>query len=146
MVGILIDYDRIGVPKPIRSVTPFVRKNAEKVPAEPETPGTAAFQMEDMTRSKAECKAPVFKGMIDVKPAVVAAHVSDPLPVFVDVWGVRMPFEIPEIVLLYTLVFVMRRSRGTSGRPRAVGRNESSANARRSATLVGPFLRYGESG
>ena len=91
MVGIVIENDFIGIPKPIVDKIIVVRSHREKAAAESETLSIASAQPKEVTRPSAAGKTAVFPGTIDTIMRVIAAGlVSDPLIILVNVGSIRM--------------------------------------------------------
>jgi len=100
MIGILVDNDRIRVPKPVRDVGKILWSYAEIGSPEPESIRTTAFEAEDMTGSKAQCKASMLPGTIQVVACIITTHVvPDPLAVTMHVRRFRMALLIAKITL-----------------------------------------------
>src|ERR1017187_4384029 len=80
VVGVLVDYDRIPVPKPVAAIGQVRVRHREIEAAEPESPRTAARQSEHVTRAQTRGEMAVLPGTIHMKPGIVPAGVvSHPL-------------------------------------------------------------------
>src|SRR5215471_19766422 len=74
MIGVLVDHDRIAVPKPIVHIREIERGNSKIITGEPKSLAVAAFEVEDMLGPKASAKMAVLKRMVLMKPPVVAGE------------------------------------------------------------------------
>jgi len=97
MVRIGVDHNRIPTPVPIGHIGEIERRHAPVPIIEPESRGTAARQMPNVTGSESAVPMPMLKGVIQVKLRVVAALiVSYPLAVGMDVRRLGMTFRVLE--------------------------------------------------
>jgi|SRR5579884_2939400 len=142
MIGILVDDDRIGVPDPIRDVGIVGGRDAEVEAAEPEPARPTTLQTKNVPRAEAACEMAVFPWMVEMEAAIVHCRMPDPGAVGVYVRRIRVPFEIPEVVFLSTVVLhvILRHAALFPARPllrhtmrlrwcRSMRRNKSAAHA-----------------
>lgn len=141
MIGIFVNHDRIRVPIPVGHIRIVERIDAEVCVIKPEPRAIAALQVEYVAGAKAERKASVCVGVVEVIVAFVYVTVimTEPLAIRMDMRCVRVPGDIAIIPLL-SLVLLrcfallrgcpLLRSRPLLGRLPlwAVGRYVAAAN------------------
>ncbi len=90
MVGIVVNYDVVGIPVPVIAKGEIGGGDAPIKIVEPETVRSAPRKMPDMTAAEATVKVAMFKRTIEMVVDVVAAGVmADPL-VAVNVGDIGM--------------------------------------------------------
>ncbi len=138
VIGVFIDHNLIGIPKPVVTKPHIVRGNAKVVTAEPEASRTAARQPPNMPSPESASKVPMLPGMIEMVVHVVPAGVmTDPLAVRMHVRSVWVPSLVSEVSML--LASMWRASNGC----RTVGRNMATADTASALRVpASPFLRY----
>jgi hypothetical protein len=95
MVGIVVDDDVIVTPIPVVDVAKVEVCNAEVIPAEPESAGTASAEPPYETRAESALEVAMFPGMVKVVVDARAFNVMpDPLTILVDVRGFGMAFLV----------------------------------------------------
>jgi hypothetical protein len=110
MIGIIVDHDRIGIPKPIGDIGVIERSDAKVEPAEPEALAITALKMENMARSEATAEPAVFERTIEVESAISRSEVvSDPPAIVLDVRRSGMLGSIPEFALVASPLGTVRR-------------------------------------
>lgn len=101
MVGIFVDDNVVGVPKPIVAVANVIGSDAEVESAEPETVGAASSEPPDVTSAKASREMAMLEGMVEVVVGIVGTGVvPDPLAIRVHVRGIGMAGLIVKVTVL----------------------------------------------
>jgi len=73
VVGIFIDYDRIGIPDPVADIGVIVGSNGKIYSVKPETLPASTTEPENMARPESECESAVFKGPVHVIMTITAS-------------------------------------------------------------------------
>ena len=73
MIWVFVDHDLVASPIPIADEADVLRRDAEIESAKPETAGSTAFQMKDVSGIESASKAPVFPRMVHMVVGIVAA-------------------------------------------------------------------------
>jgi hypothetical protein len=107
VIGIVIDHDWIGIPKPVAHIGQIKRSNAEIPVVEKEPVGSAACKAVGMAASDAAGEMTVLPGMSETEPGIVAGGVPHPLIVLVNMGRLGVPGLISEIALLLTTLLVL---------------------------------------
>jgi hypothetical protein len=107
VIGIVIDHDWIGIPKPVAHIGQIKRSNAEIPVVEKEPVGSAACKAVGMAASDAAGEMTVLPGMSETEPGIVAGGVPHPLIVLVNRGRLGVPGLISEIALLLTTLLVL---------------------------------------
>jgi hypothetical protein len=107
VIGIVIDHDWIGIPKPVAHIGQIKRSNAEIPVVEKEPVGSAACKAVGMAASDAAGEMTVLPGMSETEPGIVAGGVPHPLIVLVNMGRFGVPGLISEIALLLTTLLVL---------------------------------------
>src|SRR5262249_3307774 len=110
MIGILVDYDWIGIPQPALNIRILERGHAEIEGADRKALGPAAMEMEYVRGSEASGEAAMRVGMVKMESGIVASRVmTGPMPVIVDVRSIRMARRMPESTVVFLMLFRSRR-------------------------------------
>jgi hypothetical protein len=140
MVGIVVNYNLIGIPEPVGAIVVVWRCNAEEKAIEPEAFATASRKVEHMALADAAGKASMFKRVIEVIARVVfTGIVSDPLIICVNVGSFGVSLFVRKLLrralrlsrllgLLGPLGLLLGPRRRSFCRGRPAGRNVTVAN------------------
>ena len=101
MVGVLIEHDLVGVPKPVIAEGNIIRGHAKVVAAEPEALRPASRKPPNMAAAEATREASMFPGMIEMIVDVIAASIMpNPFAVGMNVRSVRVPVLVGKVAIL----------------------------------------------
>jgi hypothetical protein len=101
MVGILVNYYLVRIPKPIIAKGKVVGGNTKVEPVKPKTLPVSSAKPEDMARAEPAREVPMLPRMIEVVVRVTSARIMPhPLSVRMDVRGVGVPGLIAKIAIL----------------------------------------------
>ena len=116
MVGIFIDHDVVAVPVPAIHVAKIVWRDTKEKAAETEAVGSSAMEMPHVAGAEAAGETAMFPRMVEVVVRIIAAGVmSDPLAVFVNMWGIGMALAVGEIAVGLGTWLPVIRSRSAFG-------------------------------
>lgn len=102
VIRIVIDYDRIRVPKPICRKSDIRVGNTPIEVVQEEAGGSAARQPKLMLRTESAAKVPVFPGMVQVKSGIARAGVvPHPLVSGMYMWRFRVFRLVGKMPLLW---------------------------------------------
>ena len=107
MIGVLINYDRVAVPDPVRAVGRLEWGDTEIESSKPKAAGASSLQMVHVTRAEAASEVPMLPGMIQVEVRIIAARVmTHPLAVGMHMRSVWMFRHVPEIACVLGMMFL----------------------------------------
>jgi hypothetical protein len=140
MVRILVDYDLVAVPVPVRDDGVIKRSDIPIVIAKPEAFPVSACKHEYMLGSKAACEVSVRPRVIQVEVRIVRGGMSHPFIVpGVNVRQIRMTFlvDMNAILLCSSVLVPSFRGRGPGRRcgSRTASGNVAVANLRAVAAM-----------
>jgi hypothetical protein len=100
MIRVLVNHDRIGIPKPIGDIRIIEWSDGKVEAVEPEAVTVTTLEMEDMAGPEATPEVTVLEGALQMKSAVSRSPiVSDPAAIVLDVRSIRVAGGVPESVL-----------------------------------------------
>lgn len=114
VVGVFVDYDVIGIPKPVIAEGEIKSRDGEVETAKPETAGATTPDAPDVAAAEAAGEVAVLPGVIEVEAGLVSAVVVPyPPAVVVDVRGFGVTFIVAIGGLGRSFVRHAMRGRGT---------------------------------
>ena len=100
MVRVLVDHDRIGIPKPVGDVGVIECADAEIEVVKPEAIPIPSLKMEDVARAEATREAAVLEGAGQVKAGIGRSGiVSDPPAIVFNVRRVGVSGRVAKVAL-----------------------------------------------
>ncbi len=100
VIRILVNHDRIGIPKPIGDIRIIEWGDGKVEAIEPAAVAVTTLKMENMALPEASPEVTVLKGAFQMKSTVsLSPIVSDPAAIVLDVRSIRVAGGIPESVL-----------------------------------------------
>jgi hypothetical protein len=100
VIGVFVDHDRIGIPKPIVDIGVIKRSDAPVEVVEPESLPVSSLQVENVAWPEATIEMPVLKGMREMEPLVTGSGIVPyPVAVALDVRRVGVARCVAKVTL-----------------------------------------------